>query len=49
MNDFFDWVHTDLETFISESMTDVEVDTKKILVYGDSAGKYLRVLPFNYT
>jgi acetyl esterase/lipase len=49
MNDFFDWVHGDLQTFISKSVTDVEVDTKRIFVYGDSAGKYLRALLIHYT
>lgn len=49
VNDFFDWVHSDLQTSISKSITDVEVDTKRIFIDGDRAGKYLRVLPIQYT
>jgi hypothetical protein len=39
-NDSFNWIHSDLHTFISKSTPNVEVDTKKILVYGDSAVPY---------
>jgi hypothetical protein len=48
MDDFYDWIHSDLQSFISKSATDVDVDTKRIFVYGDSAGKYLRTFPIRY-
>jgi acetyl esterase/lipase len=43
MNDFFDWIYSDLQALFSKSVSGVEIDTEKLLVYGDSAGASLRI------
>src|SRR3978361_1111740 len=38
MDDLFDWIESDLQQFLSKVSPNVEVNTSKLLAYGDSAG-----------
>jgi hypothetical protein len=49
MNDFFDWIYSGLQPFVSKSVVETEVDMKKLFIYGNSAGKRLPTTLYRIT